>query len=225
MKAFRIGRKPAGIWTNRTPPIRGGVFQKLDALPSPPRTATPPLDECPDEKKKTAEEQDAFAAKLKTAAFIASAETADIDRDLRDYPSVDPEVQQDVVNKYRALHQRVHDEGFYNCPYSSYAIEMCRYTTLFTCSMVALYHQWYMTSAFFLGFFWQQIMFTAHDAGHCAITGNFTVDGVIAIFIADFCCGLSMGWWKRSHNVHHLITNHPVRSFFSTPLLPSSTPY
>lgn len=26
MKAFRIGRKPAGPWTNRTPPIRGGIF-------------------------------------------------------------------------------------------------------------------------------------------------------------------------------------------------------
>lgn len=53
-------------------------------------------------------------------------------------------------------------------------------------------------------------MFTAHDAGHCAITHNFVIDTLIAIFIADFCCGLSMGWWKSSHNVHHLITNQPV---------------
>jgi fatty acid desaturase len=30
------------------------------------------------------------------------------------------------------------------------------------------------------------------------------------MFIADFCCGLSIGWWKSSHNVHHLITNQPV---------------
>lgn len=53
-------------------------------------------------------------------------------------------------------------------------------------------------------------MFTAHDAGHRAITGNFTVDSLIGVFIADFCCGLSIGWWKSSHNVHHIITNHPV---------------
>lgn len=26
MKAYRIGRKPIGPWTNRTPPIRGGIF-------------------------------------------------------------------------------------------------------------------------------------------------------------------------------------------------------
>ncbi|KAK4138984.1 fatty acid/sphingolipid desaturase [Trichocladium antarcticum] len=207
MKAFRIGQKPAGIWANKTPPIRGGVFQKQDVLPSPPRTATPPLDECPEERKK--EQEDDFAAKLKAAAYTSWAETQDVDRDIREYPSIDPEVQQDVVKKYRALHQRVYDEGFYDCPYLSYGIEMVRYTTLFTCSMVALRYEWYMTSAFFLGFWWQQIMFTAHDAGHRAITGNFTVDTVIAVFIADFCCGLSMGWWKRSHNVHHLITNHP----------------
>jgi len=53
-------------------------------------------------------------------------------------------------------------------------------------------------------------MFTAHDAGHLAITHNFVVDTLIGMFIADFCCGLSIGWWKSSHNVHHLITNQPV---------------
>lgn len=52
-------------------------------------------------------------------------------------------------------------------------------------------------------------MFSAHDAGHRAITQNFVADTIIGLFIADFCCGLSIGWWKRSHNVHHLVTNHP----------------
>lgn len=52
-------------------------------------------------------------------------------------------------------------------------------------------------------------MFTAHDAGHRGITGNFITDTLIGAFIADFCCGLSIGWWKSSHNVHHLITNMP----------------
>lgn len=55
-----------------------------------------------------------------------------------------------------------------------------------------------------------QIMFAAHDAGHRGITHNFVADNLIGLFIADFCCGLSIGWWKSSHNVHHLITNHPV---------------
>ena len=53
-------------------------------------------------------------------------------------------------------------------------------------------------------------MFTAHDAGHRGITQNFVYDTLIGVFIADFCCGLSIGWWKSSHNVHHLLTNHTV---------------
>jgi len=52
-------------------------------------------------------------------------------------------------------------------------------------------------------------MFSAHDAGHRGITGNFVIDTLIGAFVADFCCGLSIGWWKSSHNVHHLITNMP----------------
>jgi delta8-fatty-acid desaturase len=52
-------------------------------------------------------------------------------------------------------------------------------------------------------------MFTAHDSGHRGITGNFVCDTLIGAFVADFCCGLSIGWWKSSHNVHHLITNMP----------------
>lgn len=52
-------------------------------------------------------------------------------------------------------------------------------------------------------------MFTAHDAAHCGITANFVTDTLIGAFIADFCCGLSIGWWKSSHNVHHLVTNDP----------------
>lgn len=54
--------------------------------------------------------------------------------------------------------------------------------------------------------------FTAHDAGHRGITHNFVVDSLIGIFIGNFCSGLSIGWWKSSHNVHHFVTNDPVCS-------------
>ncbi|KAH0489925.1 hypothetical protein TgHK011_001416 [Trichoderma gracile] len=127
----------------------------------------------------------------------------------REYPSVDPEVQQGIIERYRALHQQIRDEGLYNCRYSEYGKEMIRYSILFISFLFALHHGWYMTSAVFLGLFWHQIMFTAHDAGHRAITQIFVVDTLIGMFIADFCCGLSIGWWKSSHNVHHLITNMP----------------
>ncbi|KAL6898654.1 fatty acid desaturase domain-containing protein [Trichoderma evansii] len=132
-----------------------------------------------------------------------------VEEGLRDYPSVDPIVQQGIVNRYRALHQQIRDEGLYSCRYIEYGKEMIRYTSLFIGFLIALRYEWYMTSAVMLGLFWHQIMFTAHDAGHLAITQTFAADTLIGMFIADFCCGLSIGWWKSSHNVHHLITNQP----------------
>lgn len=129
--------------------------------------------------------------------------------DIRTYPSLAAAVQDEIATKYMALHQRIYDEGLYNCPYPHYCKEIIRYSCLFSLFLVFLSYHWYITCAVFLGLFWHQIMFTAHDAGHRAITQNFTVDTLIGMFIADFCCGLSIGWWKSSHNVHHLVTNQP----------------
>jgi delta8-fatty-acid desaturase len=61
-----------------------------------------------------------------------------------------------------------------------------------------------------LGLAWHQLTFIAHDAGHLAITHNYYLDNIFGIFIADFLGGLSLGWWKRNHNVHHIVTNDPV---------------
>jgi delta8-fatty-acid desaturase len=41
------------------------------------------------------------------------------------------------------------------------------------------------------------------------ITHDPKIDTTIGIIIADFIGGLSIGWWKKNHNVHHIVTNHP----------------
>ena len=159
--------------------------------------------------------------KLHAETFAAQAVRKEIEQDMEDYPSLDQDTQCGITQKYRALHKRVQEEGYYDCRYVEYAKESIRYLALFLCFVVTLRSEWYITSACFLGIFWHQIMFTAHDAGHLAITHDFKTDTLIAIFIADFCCGLSMGWWKSSHNVHHLVTNLPVSR--PHPHLPSSS--
>lgn len=146
------------------------------------------------------------------AAYIENTVQHEIDVDLAKYPSLDADTQRDIALKFQALHQRVKDEGFYECRFIEYGKEMTRYATLFALFIFTLNKGWYFVSACFLGLFWHQIMFTAHDAGHRGITRNITADTLIGIFIADLCCGLSIGWWKSSHNVHHLVTNAPVRT-------------
>ncbi|KKY28057.1 putative delta 8-sphingolipid desaturase [Diplodia seriata] len=147
--------------------------------------------------------------KLSRTTYTAALEQKEIADGIRNYPSLDPETQLQIRSEYDALHRLVEAQGLYKCRYSQYGKEMLRYSALFCLFLFFLNRAWYLTSAVFLGFFWQQIMFTAHDAGHRGISGNFVIDTVIGAFIADFCCGLSIGWWKSSHNVHHLITNMP----------------
>ena len=132
-----------------------------------------------------------------------------LDLDLAKYPPLDPATQDDIVDRYRMLNDRIKAEGLYQCNYTAYLIELCRYTLLFGLCMLSLHWGWYGTSGAFMGIFWHQLVFTAHDAGHMGITHDFTIDTVIGITIADFLGGLSLGWWKRSHNVHHIVTNSP----------------
>jgi sphingolipid 8-(E)-desaturase len=193
MKAYRIGRKPAGPWINMTPPIRGGIYQKEEIsneidvdtdgfIDDSSLSASTALS---DQSSLTSEcsTNDEIAEKVlsqlrerrrpkathatvlkhaQTSHGISLSPTAyadltiqdEVNRGLREYPSIDPSVQQEIVNKYRALHQRVQDEGYYDCPYLEYGKEMIRYVTLFATSMTALHFGWYMTSAVFLGLFW-----------------------------------------------------------------------
>ena len=133
----------------------------------------------------------------------------EIELDIAKYPPLDPATQDDIVRQYRQLYQRLQDEGLFQCNYWAYGAELCRYTFLFVMFISLLKAGWWGTSGLFLGALWHQLVFTVHDAGHMGITHNFQFDTIVGILIADFIGGLSVGWWKRNHNVHHIVTNSP----------------
>merc|ERR1712154_717679 len=58
-----------------------------------------------------------------------------------------------------------------------------------------------------LGFFWQQLAFVGHDLGHNSVTRDRDMDGSLGLIVGNFLSGISIGWWKRSHNVHHVVPN------------------
>ena len=152
-------------------------------------------------------------------SFTTLAEKQDIERALRNYPSLDPATQREITLKFRKLHAKVRKQGLYDCHYSNYLFDLMRYLLLLGLFVFFFTRGFHLISACFLGFFWQQIMFVAHDAGHLAITHNTVIDTLLGIFVADLCCGLSLGWWKSSHNVHHLVPNHPVSLPFLSSLM------
>ncbi|CAG8627923.1 1055_t:CDS:1 [Cetraspora pellucida] len=114
---------------------------------------------------------------------------------------------------FRRLESKIKERGLYDCNYWNYAYEIVRYIILITIAWCLVIYGTttlhYIISSICLGMFWHQLAFTAHDAGHNGITHNLHVDYLIGIFIADFLGGLSIGWWKKNHYVHHIITNHP----------------
>lgn len=152
--------------------------------------------------------------------FTRIAEKHEIEIDLAKMPSLEQATQQYIMTRYRALHEKIKAQNLYDCRYINYLKECCRYGLLFAVFLYTLKAEWFITSAVFLGLFWHQIMFSAHDAGHLAISHNFVIDSLIGIFIADFCCGLSLGWWKSSHNVHHLV---PYEIIGTRPRYPKCT--
>jgi len=99
---------------------------------------------------------------------------------------------------WRDLHDRVIAAGLYQTHYvSGYGPEILRYTLLAAISAYAYSLNWLITSAVFLGLLWHQLAFAAHDLGHMGVTHDWTKDRLIAIIIADFIGGLSIGWWVQ----------------------------
>ena len=99
---------------------------------------------------------------------------------------------------YRDLHKRIIDAGLYKTRYiSGYGPEIARCTILGCISAYAYACNWIIISAVFLGLFWHQLAFIAHDLGHMGVTHNWNIDRILATLIADFLGGLSIAWWVQ----------------------------
>merc|ERR1719265_2379355 len=59
-----------------------------------------------------------------------------------------------------------------------------------------------------MGCFFQQLAFFGHDIGHNGVTHMNNFEEIFGICtVANAWSGISCGWWKATHNVHHLVTN------------------
>jgi sphingolipid 8-(E)-desaturase len=235
MQRYQIGRIE-GRWKNFSPPIQGGKFRKfidgqsqeddnedMDGGSASDISRTPsPVFDTDDitlrqRKPQVVDRSSSVSSRSSSTddgdreglSFIDARTKEELDLDLSKYPPLDHATQDEIVRKYRLLNERIRAQGLYNCHYSAYGYEVVRYSFLFAMMLLCLRWGWHGLGGLFLGLFWHQLVFTAHDAGHMGITHNFVADTVIGIIIADFIGGLSLGWWKRTHNVHHIVTNHP----------------
>ncbi|ODV92174.1 hypothetical protein CANCADRAFT_762 [Tortispora caseinolytica NRRL Y-17796] len=205
-KSFTIGTIDLP-WKNFLPPIQGGEFRAKDGRVVglyADRTGLQGI------VGKLAVIEPSSVKDVNTRASLDPFESKMLEADLQKYPALDYDTQNHIRERYIALEKKLRDGGFFQCNYWAYAREFTRYTLFGLLAYTFLRIHWYVASAFFLGVMWHQLTFFVHDAGHLAITHNYYIDNIAAVIIADFMGGLSAGWWKRNHNVHHLVTNDPI---------------
>lgn len=125
-----------------------------------------------------------------------------IDEDCRPSP---------FVLGHRFVRQQLLREGLFETRPSFYVATLSWVALLFVASitLALIGTNWtaYMASAVLLGFFWQQLAFVGHDLGHNAVTHNMRRDTLTGSVLGSMLGGISIAWWKRSHNVHHVVTN------------------
>ena len=136
---------------------------------------------------------------------------------VQDSGIVDPkfisQAQRQIIrSKYMSLQDEIEKEGleitnpiFY---FKIYFRLIFMFLTVWTLILYDSEKYWFVASLL-LAAFWHQAAFIGHDTGHSAVTHDLATDHNIGITIANFFGGLSLGWWKDSHYVHHVITNDP----------------
>mmetsp|Transcript_12277 Transcript_12277/g.20346 ORF Transcript_12277/g.20346 Transcript_12277/m.20346 type:complete len:586 (+) Transcript_12277:79-1836(+) len=115
------------------------------------------------------------------------------------------------VQDFRALRQDLLRQGLYKTEWKFYAklglilgtlLVGALYLSLACSSMTS-----HMIGATLLGLFWQQLAGLGHDLGHSTVTRNFYSDHWLGSTLGCGLMGISTGWWKRSHNCHHVVCN------------------
>ncbi|KAG7345308.1 fatty acid desaturase [Nitzschia inconspicua] len=112
---------------------------------------------------------------------------------------------------FRKLTRHMEEAGLFETNYTFYYKKAAAYTTMFLLVLAGvLFSDNLVVHGFagaLLGLFWQQMAFIGHDLGHNAITHDRVLDSCWGIIVGNLMTGISVGWWKRSHNVHHIVTN------------------
>jgi len=113
-----------------------------------------------------------------------------------------------------AFTQQILEEGMYESDYFYFFKMFCLACSFLVACLLLITDTigaggWYshMAGALCFGMFLQQMNFLGHDTGHNGITHNTTYDAAIGIFVGNFLTGVGIGWWKDSHNNHHIATN------------------
>lgn len=121
----------------------------------------------------------------------------------------------EVMKEFRQIEEELIKEGFFNTNYYFYLLETIKGIISISIGiLLVIYGNQtyfnYLIAAWCIAFCWHQLSFVAHDTGHNSVTHILNYDHYYGVFLASGFSGLSIGWWKDSHNIHHVVTNDPT---------------
>ncbi|KAK4716729.1 hypothetical protein R3W88_015067 [Solanum pinnatisectum] len=124
---------------------------------------------------------------------------------LRDYDVTE------VSKDYRKLCSEFSKAGMFEKKGHGVIYSFCFVTLLMSLSFcgVLLSKNFFvhMVSAALLGLAWMQISYLGHDSGHYVMMTNRGFNKLAQILTGNCLTGISIAWWKWTHNAHHVACN------------------
>ncbi|XP_020701029.1 delta(8)-fatty-acid desaturase 2-like [Dendrobium catenatum] len=65
----------------------------------------------------------------------------------------------------------------------------------------------HVAAGILIGFIWTQSGWVAHDTGHATVMLTPWLNRITQLLCGNCLTGVSIGWWKRTHNAHHVACN------------------
>lgn len=186
--------KPGDLWIS----IRGKVYNVTDWAKDHPGGDIPLLN---------------LAGQDVTDAFIAyhpGTAWQYLDRFFTGYYLKDVQVS-DLSKEYRRLHSEFSKLGlFENKGHGVLFGTILVAVLLAICVCGVLYSTsiWvHMFCGGLMGFLWMQSAYMGHDSGHYQIMTTRKYNKIAQILNGNCLTGISIAWWKWTHNAHHLAVN------------------
>ena len=118
-----------------------------------------------------------------------------------------------ITRDFRSLAKSIEGSPLMEGRISFYVKLVLWYLALLSSSIACVLffpeNQWVsvVLGGFLMALYFQQVAFIGHDLGHTAVFHNRRWDMATGLFFGNMMTGISLGWWKASHNAHHVTTN------------------
>lgn len=127
---------------------------------------------------------------------------------------VEDEVEvSELVRDFRELGEHFEEMGYFHVSPWYYVNKVMTVFCIFSVVLALIFGTdsvaGHMVAAVLLGIFWQQFAFVGHDVGHMSARTHARdcIDVPRLGALVTFFNGISVAWWKATHNVHHAVPN------------------